>query len=118
MLTLKTIRDEKERVIAKLAVKNFDARETVEKIIALDDERKALQTESDALLGEQKKKAALIGGLMKEGRRDEAEAAKAEVAALKARSAELLAKADENAKVLQDTLVLLPNLPCDLVKPG
>ena len=118
MLTLKTIRDEKERVIAKLAVKNFDARETVEKIIALDDERKALQTESDALLGEQKKKAALIGGLMKEGRRDEAEAAKAEVAALKTRSAELLAKADENAKVLQDTLVLLPNLPCDLVKPG
>ena len=118
MLTLKTIRDEKERVIAKLAVKNFDARETVEKIIALDDERKSLQTESDSLLGEQKKKAALIGGLMKEGRRDEAEAAKAEVAALKARSAELLAKADENAKVLQDTLVLLPNLPCDLVKPG
>ena len=118
MLTLKTIRDEKERVIAKLAVKNFDARETVEKIIALDYERKALQTESDALLGEQKKKAALIGGLMKEGRRDEAEAAKAEVAALKTRSAELLAKADENAKVLQDTLVLLPNLPCDLVKPG
>ena len=118
MLTLKVIRENTEMVIAKLAVKNFDARETVEKIIALDDERKALQTESDSLLGEQKKKAALIGGLMKEGKREEAEAAKAEVAALKARSTELLAKADENAKVLQDTLVLLPNLPCDLVKPG
>ena len=118
MLTLKLIRENTEMVIAKLAVKNFDARETVEKIIALDDERKALQTESDSLLGEQKKKAALIGGLMKEGKREEAEAAKAEVAALKARSTELLAKADENAKLLQDTLVLLPNIPCDLVKPG
>ena len=64
MLTLKVIRENTEMVIAKLAVKNFDARETVEKIIALDDERKALQTESDSLLGEQKKKAALIGGLM------------------------------------------------------
>ena len=72
MLTLKVIREDTEKVIAKLAVKNFDARETVEKIIALDDERKALQTESDSLLGEQKKKAALIGGLMKEGKREEA----------------------------------------------
>ena len=55
---------------------------------------------------------------MKEGRRDEAEEVKKEVAALKAQSAELTARAEENNKELDATIVLLPNIPCDLVKPG
>ena len=118
MLTLKAIRENPEQVIARLAVKNFDARAIVTKVISLDDNRKALQQESDALLGEQKKKAALIGGLMKDGRRAEAEEAKKEVAALKARSTELLAQAEENNKELQAQLVLLPNMPCELVPLG
>ena len=67
MLTLKQLRDDPEYVIRKLAVKNFDARAIVEKVIALDDNRKALQTESDALLSQQKKAAAEIGALMKQG---------------------------------------------------
>ena len=118
MLTLKVLREDPEQVIRKLAVKNFEARAIVEKVIALDDGRKALQTESDALLSQQKKAAEAIGRLMKEGRRDEAEAAKAEVAALKARSNELLERADATKKELEDTLVLLPNLPTDQVLPG
>jgi len=69
------------------------ARPIVEKILALDTNRRALQTESDALLSQQKQYAARIGGLMKEGEREEAEAVKKEVAALKARSGELLATA-------------------------
>ena len=87
-------------------------------VIAMDDRRKAIQQESDALLGQQKKAAAEIGMLMKAGKKEEAEAAKAEVAALKARSTELLAEADANAAALQDKLVLLPNLPYDLVPEG
>lgn len=118
MLTLKLLRESPDFVIRRLAVKNFDARAIVEQIIALDDRRKALQTESDALLGQQKKAAAAIGQLMKEGRREEAEAAKAEVAALKARSTELLAQADANNAELQNQLVLLPNLPCEIVPEG
>ena len=118
MLTLKVLRENPELVIKKLAVKNFDAREIVTRVIALDDNRKALQTESDALLAQQKQQAALIGGLMKQGKREEAEAAKKEVAALKARSSELLAQAEENNRELQDQLVLLPNLPCDQVPEG
>ncbi len=118
MLTLKTIRENPELVIKKLAVKNFDAAALVEEIIRLDDNRKALQTKSDALLSEQKKFAAKIGQFMKEGRRDEAEAAKAEVASLKEESTRLLAEADENNKTLEAKLVLLPNLPCDLVPEG
>ena len=55
---------------------------------------------------------------MKEGRREEAEEAKKAVAALKERSGALLAEAEENNKELQNQLVLLPNMPCDLVVPG
>ena len=118
MLTLKTLRENPELVVKKLGVKHFDAQAIVEKVIALDDRRKAIQQESDALLGQQKKAAAEIGALMKAGKKEEAETAKAKVAQLKARSAELLKEADETAQALQDSLVLLPNLPCDLVPEG
>ena len=118
MLTLKMLREDPERVIAKLAVKNFDARPVVEKVLELDTNRRNLQTESDSLLAQQKQKAAVIGSLMKAGKKDEAEEVKKEVALLKEKSSELLAKADENNKELEAQLVLLPNMPCDLVPEG
>ena len=112
------LRDDPKGVIEKLKIKNFDAQPIVDKVLELDARRRSLQTESDALLSQQKQKAAEIGGLMKQGLRDAAEAAKAEVAALKARSAELLARMDEAAAELENQLVLMPNTPCALVKPG
>ena len=118
MLTLKMLRDDPQFVIKKLAIKNFDAAAIVDEVLALDAERRNCQTESDALLSVQKQKAADIGALMKQGKRDEAEAAKAEVAELKAKSSALLARGDEAAKALEAKLVLLPNIPCDLVAPG
>ena len=118
MLTLKLLRENPEFVIAKLAVKNFDAKEIVEKINTLDQNRRALQVELDTCLAEQKKKAAQIGGLMKEGKREEADAVKAEVAALKARSAEIEAKSQQNNSELDSLVVLLPNIPCDQVPEG
>ena len=118
MLTLKLLRENPEFVIEKLAKKNFDAKEIVAKINDLDQNRRALQTELDSCLAEQKKKAAQIGGLMKEGKREEADAVKAEVAALKARSVEIEAKSEENNKELNSLLVLLPNIPCDQVPEG
>ena len=118
MLTLKLLRENPEFVIEKLGKKNFDAKEIVEKINVLDQNRRALQTELDACLAEQKKKAALIGGFMKEGKREEAEAVKAEVAALKARSAEIEKTSEENNTELNSLLVLLPNIPCDQVPEG
>jgi len=118
MLTLKTLRDDPEKVIRSLAIKNFDARAIVEKILELDANRRRLQVESDALLAQQKQYASKIGQLMKEGKRDEAEQAKKEVTELKAKSTEMLATADENNKELEANLVLLPNMPCSLVVPG
>ena len=118
MLTLKMLRDDRNAVIEKLKIKNFDAQPIVDRVLELDALRRSLQTESDALLAQQKQQAARIGGLMKQGLRDEAEAAKAEVAELKARSGELLARMDEASAELESQLVLLPNTPCSLVKPG
>ena len=118
MLTLKLLRENPDFVIEKLAVKNFDAREIVEKINALDQNRRALQAELDSCLAEQKKKAAQIGGLMKEGKRDEAEVVKAEVASLKTRSAEIEKISQENNAELDSLVVLLPNIPCDMVPQG
>lgn len=118
MLTLKALRENPELVIAKLKVKNFDAKPVVDRVLELDSERRALQTESDALLAAQKQKAAQIGGLMKQGLKEQAEEIKAEVAKLKEKSAELLGRMDEAARELEDKLVLLPNTPCDLVPEG
>ena len=118
MLTLKTLRDDPQWVVSRLKVKNFDAEKIVSRVLELDAERRSLQQQSDALLAEQKKRAAEIGALMKQGLKAEAEAAKAAVAELKARSAELLARGDQAAKDLQDQLVLLPNLPYELVPEG
>ena len=118
MLTLKLLRENPEFVIEKLAKKNFDAKEIVAKINELDQNRRALQAELDSCLSEQKKKAAEIGALMKGGKKEEAEAVKTEVAALKARSAEIEKAAEENNKELDSLVVLLPNIPCDLVPEG
>ena len=118
MLTLKMLRDDPQGVVDKLKIKNFDAREIVDKVLELDTRRRALQTESDALLSQQKQKAAEIGRLMKEGLKAEAEAAKAAVAELKARSSELLAQGEAAVKEMESQLVLLPNVPCKLIVPG
>ncbi len=118
MLTLKMLRDDPEAVIAKLKIKNFDARPVVEKVLELDGLRRSLQTESDTIIAAQKQKAAEIGGLMKQGLKDKAEEAKKEVAELKNKSGELLARMEQAAAELERQIVLLPNIPCNLVKPG
>lgn len=118
MLTLKMLRDDPQGVIEKLKIKNFDARPIVDKVLELDTLRRNLQAESDELLARQKVKAAEIGGLMKQGLKDAAESAKAEVATLKTRSGELLSRMDAATKEMESQLVLMPNTPCALVKPG
>ena len=118
MLTLKILREQPEFVIERLAVKHFDAREIVYKIIDIDKTRRALQGELDNCLSEQKTKAAEIGSLMKAGKREEAEAAKAAVAALKEKSRQLDEQMAESQKMQNDLVVLLPNLPCADVPEG
>ena len=118
MLTLKLLRDDPEYVIRKLAVKHFDAREIVTRINELDSNRRALQSELDACLAQQNRIASQIGALMKQGKKDEAEAVKKEVASLKEQSRILEEKSQANNSELNSLIVLLPNIPCDLVPEG
>ncbi len=118
MLTLQQLRGDKELAIKKLAKKGVDAAPVIAKIEELDDARKALQVELDNCLAEQNKAAKEIGMLMGQGKREEAEERKQQVAALKAKSAELSAKHEEASAALQAQIVLLPNFPADIVPEG
>ena len=118
MLTLKQLRENKEEAISRLAKKGVDAAPIIANIETLDDKRKALQSELDDCLAQQNQAAKQIGALMGKGLKDEAEAKKQEVAALKSRSNELKEEPERVAEELQNEIVKLPNLPADIVPEG
>ncbi len=118
MLTLKLLREQPEFVVERLAVKNFDASRIVAQILEQDARRRACQTDLDAALAVQKTKAKEIGKLMQQGLKDEAEAAKREVAEMKEKSRKLEEEMDECQKKQNELLVLLPNLPDKIVPAG
>lgn len=119
MLTIKQITDNKEAVIRALEKKHFaGAREAIEAVLAADQKRKTAQSDMDATLAEQKQLAKAIGGLMKEGKRQEAEAAKAQVGTLKAKSTELEEAMRAAEQERTELLYTIPNLPYDLVPEG
>ena len=118
MLTLKQIRDDKQAAIARLAKKGVDAAPIIEKIEQADDRRKAIQAQLDDCLAQQNAAAKQIGMLIGQGRKDEAEAKKQEVASLKARSAELTIEHQKAQDELQAQIVLLPNFPAEIVPEG
>lgn len=119
MLTIKQLTENKEAVIAGLEKKNFKgAHEAVEQVLAIDNKRKSTQAELDNLLAQVKNLSKSIGGLMKEGRRDEAEQAKAQVAAIKEQTKgleEAMKQAEEERK---QVLYTIPNVPYDIVPEG
>ena len=118
MLTLKLLRENPDFVVERLAVKHFDARQIVNDILEQDKMRRQYQTELDGCLSQQKGFAKQIGALMGQGKKEEAETAKAQVAALKSRSAELEELKAASEQKQNDLLVLLPNLPCAQVPEG
>src|SRR5574344_647635 len=118
MLTLKLLREQPQFVIERLAVKHFDAKQTVEKILKADECRRANQTEMDSVLAEQNKKAKEIGTMMREGKKEEAEKLKKEVSLLKAKSGELELQMESYQQQMHEMLVLLPNIPCMEVPLG
>ena len=118
MLTIKLIKENKEEVIERLALKNFKAREIVEKIIDLDDRRKSTQTQLDSTLAEANAIAKEVGSLMKQGKKEEAEAAKSKTSKLKDDSKGFQTSLEEIEKELNSTVVLLPNLPHASVPAG
>lgn len=118
MLTLQQIKENPAHIVERLAVKGFDGKEKIDAVLALDDRRRQFQLKSDNLAAELNRNAARIGALMKAGKKEEAEAAKAEVAKAKAEQKTL---ADEVAKAeaeIRDILLSVPNVPCTMVPEG
>lgn len=112
MLTIKQITEQTETVIKGLEKKHFkNAKETIEQACALNDKRRTAQAELDKGLAEANALAKSIGALMKAGKKEEAEAAKQQVAQLKEANKELEVRKETAEKELQELLYTIPNVP-------
>ncbi len=118
MLLLSQLRNEKDRVLAGLQKKAFGQPELVDQILALDEQRRKTQGETDGLAAKINAASKSIGGLMAAGKKEEAEAAKAEVSNYKAQSKTLAAQLEALETEQQALLVQLPNLPHESVPAG
>jgi seryl-tRNA synthetase len=118
MLQVNYIRENKEEVLNRLSIKNFNDTALVNEIIALDDSRKSTQAQADELLAKANAAAKQIGELMRNGKKEEAEAIKTEAT----QSKDLIKQLQENLASIEDQLyhklVLLPNLPHASVPKG
>lgn len=118
MLTIQQIKENPQYIIDRLKVKGFDGKEKIEKILALDDRRRALQLQADTIAAGLNKQAAEIGKLMKAGEREAAEAAKAEVAKAKEDMKKYASELDAVEKEMTDIRLTIPNIPCEAVPEG
>lgn len=118
MLTLQQIKEDPELIIKRLAVKGFDGKQPINEILELDNNRRQLQLNNDNIAAQQNKAAATIGGLMKQGKKEEAEAAKAEVAKIKEKQKEISEKLTQVEARIKEILLSVPNIPCAMVPEG
>ena len=119
MLTLKQIYDNTEAIIAGLEKKHFNgAREIIGSVIAIDQERKAAQQKKDAASAEMNQISKSIGALMGQGKREEAEAAKAKTGELKENIKAYETEMEEAENRLTQVLLTIPNVPYDIVPAG
>ena len=118
MLTLQSLREHRADVLSALAKRHIDATAMVDGVLSKDAERRSAQTELDHVLSESNSLSRQIGGLMREGKKEEAEAIKNRTAGLKAKSAELKEAMDQAEAQMHALLVQLPNTPADAVASG
>ena len=119
MLTIKQITEDTDKAIRALEKKHFKhAKETIAEVIRLNDKRKAAQAQLDSNLAEINATSKNFGRLMKEGKKEEAEAAKQRVALIKETNKTLEEDKDGAFKQMQDLLYTIPNLPYDEVPEG
>ena len=118
MLLLQQLKTDQASVVAALAKRNLDADPLVEDVLALDERRRALQTELDQNAARANQLAKSIGQLFQSGKAAEAEALKAETAQLKEQNRYIQQEMETCAQSLQDKLYLLPNTPHHSVPKG
>ena len=118
MLQVSYIRDNRELVLERLAVKNFKQPALVDEIIQLDDKRRQTQTKLDNTSAEANAAAKQIGDLMRNGKKEEAESIKAKTGTWKEEIKQYNEQLTGVEAELYDKLVLLPNLPHSSVPKG
>ena len=119
MLTLKQIYDSPELIVAGLEKKHFaDAQATIERVMAIDAERKAAQQKKDNASAEMNKISKSIGALMAQGKKDEANAAKEQTGELKQAIATYEQEMDAKEQELTNLLLTIPNVPYAIVPEG
>lgn len=118
MLTLQQIKADPARVVERLAIKGFDGKESIDRVLALDNRRRELQLDNDNKAAELNRIAASVGRLMKEGNKAEAEEARARVGALKEAQKEIASQLADTETQLHELLCTIPNIPCDMVPAG
>lgn len=119
MLHIAYIKDNKEQVIKGLEKRFFpDAATVINTMLDKDQQRRSTQTALDEILAESNNAARTIGTLIKEGKKEEAEAAKAHTATLKEKSKELTSQLRQYEEELTQTLYNIPNVPHLTVPAG
>ena len=118
MLEITRIRTEKEAIIEGLKKRNLDVTETLDQILAADANWRSAKTSLESISAELNNLAKEIGDLFKQGKQEEANAAKAKTADLKVNETELKAKVDEYEKEITQLLYTIPNVPNELVPAG
>ena len=118
MLQVNFLRENKERVLLGLSKRNFKQTDLIDEAISVDDERKKYQFELDENLAEMNKIAKEIGGLMKEGKKEEAEKAKSKTAEFKENSQILQKKLKDSEAKLLEIMYQIPNIPYEKVVAG
>src|SRR3989441_4980089 len=117
MLDLNYVRENLEAVRAALAARGMPTT-ALDDFAQADAERRRVIAESDALNAERNTASRVIGGLMKEGRREEAEVQRKQVGDLKDRIAELDQKREQSETRMRELLSTLPNIPHESVPVG
>ncbi|NLJ01737.1 MAG: serine--tRNA ligase [Bacteroidales bacterium] len=118
MLTLKAINENREEIVRRLSKKHFDGQEIITRIVKLDAIRRETQTSLDSLLADINSLSRSIGSFMKEGKKEEAAAAREQVGKLKGTSSQLESKLKETEEEIGELLVTIPNLPHESVPEG
>jgi seryl-tRNA synthetase len=118
MLQVQFIRQNRDLVIERLGVRNFKDLHLVDEVLALDDQRKKIQTGVDELLAQRNQISKEIGGLMAKGLKEQAESKKSEVAELKNKVENFEAQLKEKETQLHEILVRIPNIPSAKVPRG
>jgi len=118
MLQINYIREKKEEVLERLAVKNFNGTDLINKVISIDDERRKLKTELDENLTKANSLAKEIGDLFKKGEQQKANELKEETKDLKEKEKSLNESLTIKEKEITDILLVIPNLPHASVPKG